>query len=108
MPQLTFKGISRQAVLDMSESLVDDLEVILNVPREYFTIEHVDSFFIKDGQRAEDYPLVFVAWFDRGEDMQNNTARTITAYVHNAGYKNVDVIFTTLERSKYYENGEHF
>lgn len=108
MPQLTFKGISKLAVLNMSEALVDELVAIINAPREYFTLEHVDSFFIKDGQKAPDYPLVFVAWFDRGQDIRDRAAKSITKHVHNAGYKNVDVIFTDLEKSKYYENGEHF
>lgn len=108
MPQLTFKGIRREAVMDMSKALVDELESLMETPRDYFTIEHVDSLFIKDGTQAEEYPLVYVAMFERGQELQNQAAKVITEHVQNAGYKNVDVIFTMLERSRYYENGAHF
>ena len=108
MPQLTFKSIPRQNVIDMSKALVDELEVAIGCPREYFTLEHVDSVFIKDGSIAPDYPLVFVALFDRGEEVQDKVAQIITDHVQRAGYPNVDVIFTLLERSRYYENGVHF
>lgn len=108
MPQLTFKGIKRQSVIDMSKALVDDLLGIIDVPREYFTIEHVDSMYILDGKQAPEYPLVYVNLFDRGSEAESKVAKAITRHVHNAGYKNVDVIFTILERSRYYENGEHF
>lgn len=108
MPQLTFKNIKRQSVLDISKPLVDELEAIMKVPRDYFTLEHVDSMFIQDGQQAGEYPLVFVAMFDRGQDVQDQTAKTITEKLQGIGYENVDVIFTLLERNRYYENGEHF
>lgn len=108
MPQLTFKNIKRQSVIDMSKTLIDDLQAIIDVPREYFTIDHVDSMYIMDGKQAEEYPLVYVNLFDRGSEAESKVAKTITKHVHSAGYKNVDVIFTILERCRYYENGEHF
>ena len=108
MPQLTFKGINRQSVIAMSKALVDELETIIYVPREHFAIEHVDSMYIIDGQEAPEYPLIYISLFDRGHEVEDKVAKAITKHVHHAGYKNVDVIFTTLERSRYYENGEHF
>ena len=108
MPQLTFKGIKRQSVIDMSKALIDELETIISVPREHFALEHVDSMYIMDGKEAVEYPLIYVNLFDRGRDTEDKVAKAITKHVHNAGYKNVDVIFTILERGRYYENGEHF
>lgn len=108
MPQLTFKGIKRQSVIDMSTALVDDLQEIIDVPREHFALEHVNSMYIMDGWEAEEYPLVYVYMFDRGSETEEKVAQAITKHIHKAGYKNVDVIFTTLERSRYYENGKHF
>jgi len=108
MPQLTFKGIKRQCVIDMSKALIDELETIINVPREHFALEHVDSMYIMDGKEAVEYPLIYVSLFDRGREAEDKVAKVITKYVHIAGYKNVDVIFTILEKSRYYENGEHF
>lgn len=108
MPILTFKNIERQSVLDMSTALVNELEALIQVPRDYFTVEHVDSMFIKDGKEADQYPLVFVSLFDRGAEVEDKTAKIITRHVQQSGYKDVDVIFTILERHRYYENGEHF
>jgi hypothetical protein len=108
MPQLTFKGIKRQSVIDMSKALIDELQTIIPVPREHFAIEHVDSMYIMDGREAEEYPLIYVNLFDRGKETEDKVAKAITKHIHNAGYKNVDVIFTILEKSRYYENGEHF
>ena len=65
MPQLTFKGIKSQCVIDMSKALIDELETIINVPRAYFALEHVDSMYIADGKEAGQYPLVYVNLFDR-------------------------------------------
>jgi len=108
MPQLTFKGIKRQCVIGMSKALVDELQAIIDVPREYFALDHVDSMYIMDGKEAAEYPLVYVNLFDRGREAEDKLAKAITKHVHHAGYKNVDVIFTILERNRYYENGEHF
>jgi len=52
--------------------------------------------------------MVEVAWFDRGQEIQDETARIITKYINLAGYENVDVIFFPLNKSNYYENGSHF
>lgn len=108
MPQITFKNIKRQSVIDMSKALTDELQSIINVPREHFALEHVDSMYIMDGKEAAEYPLIYVNLFDRGRETEDKVAKAITKHVQNAGYKNVDVIFTILERTRYYENGEHF
>lgn len=92
----------------MSKGLTDELQALLDVPREYFTIEHVDSMFIMDGKVAAEYPIINVYWFDRGQVIEEKVAKIITRHVQAAGYKDVDVIFTILEKSRYYENGEHF
>lgn len=108
MPQLTFKNIKRESVLALSTALVDELEALMNVPREHFTLEHVDSLFIADGQQAPEYPLVFVALFNRGQEVEDKAAQIITKHVHAMGYKDVDIVFSILERRRYYENGVHF
>jgi hypothetical protein len=108
MPQLTFKGIKRQSVIDMSKDLIDELQAIIPVPREHFTLEHVASMYIMDGKEAPEYPLIYVSLFDRGREVEDQVAKAITKHVQDAGYKNVDVIFTILDKSRYYENGEHF
>lgn len=108
MPQIKIRGIEREKVLSISTELVNKLENIIGCPKEYFTLEHICSTFIKDGELAESYPFVEVAWFDRGQEVQDKVAKCINSFVHRTGYTNVDIFFTVLKENSYYENGEHF
>ena len=108
MPQLKVRGIELIRLSEISKALIDELEELLKCPRNYFTIECINSTFIRDQEMAMDYPIVEIAWFDRGQEIQDNVAKIVTNYIHKVGYKAVDIIFTTLEEKKYYENGEHF
>ena len=108
MPALKFTGIDPKKVCDISKELVDELEELLKCPRDYFTLEVVNSIFVKDGEIVSGNAVAQVSWFDRGQDIQDKSAKIITKYLHSVGYKDVDVIFTVLYEDKYYENGEHF
>lgn len=108
MPALKFKAIDSKAVCNISKPLVDELQVAIQCPRDYFTIEIVQSTYIFDGELVEGPSVVEVSWFDRGQEVQDKVARIITKYVNSIGYKNLDVIFNKLQESNYYENGEHF
>ncbi|SHJ34183.1 protein of unknown function [Geosporobacter subterraneus DSM 17957] len=108
MPQIKFRGVAVEKVCNISKEMIDDLTEIIGCPRDYFTIEHIPSTFIQDGEITEGYPFVEVLWFDRGQSVQDKTARVITEYLHRAGYEQVDLFFQPLEKHRYYENGEHF
>lgn len=108
MPALKLKSIDPKAVSSISKSLVDELQAVIQCPRDYFTIELAQSNYIFDGEFVEGPALVEVSWFDRGQEVQDQVARIITKYINSIGYKNLDVIFIKLEKSSYYENGEHF
>jgi hypothetical protein len=108
MPALRFRAIDMNKALTMSKLMIDDLQELIQCPREYFSIEVVNSSFIMDEKIVEGLPVVEVSWFDRGHDIQDKAAMIITKYISQLGYKNVDVIFQALEKSRYYENGEHF
>lgn len=108
MPSLKLKSIETKKACSISTALIDELQELLQCPRDYFNIEVVQSIFIKDGEFTEGYPMVEVSWFDRGQEIQDKAAKIITKYINSIGYENVDVIFHTLEESRYYENGEHF
>ena len=108
MPHLKVRGVELIRLCAISKQLVDELEELIKCPRNYFTIELMNSTFIMDGETAMEYPIVEIAWFDRGQEIQDNVAKIVTSYINKAGYKSVDIIFTVLEEKKYYENGEHF
>jgi len=108
MPQIKIRGIDVEKISTISTSMIDQLEEIIDCPRDYFTIECISSTFIKNGKVDEGYPFIEVVWFDRGQQIQDNVAKSITNLIHNLGYKNVDVFFTVLKENFYYENGYHF
>lgn len=108
MPIITLRAVKQHEVINISKKLIDELETLLECPRDYFTIELRNSTFIKDGSISDAYPIIDVAWFDRGQELQDEVAKIITKYVRELGYETVDVIFHVLNGSLYYENGVHF
>lgn len=108
MPALKFKAINVEKICAVSKQLVDELEELLQCPRNYFSLEAVQSIYINDGKFTEGNPVVEVSWFDRGQEIQDKAAGIITKYVKLSGCSDVDVIFIKLDKVCYYENGEHF
>jgi hypothetical protein len=108
MPALKLKAIDENKALSVSKQLIDELQELIQCPRDYFSIELVQSKFIMDGIFVEGPQMVDVYWFDRGQETQDKAAKIITKYINSIGYKSVDIIFYSLEKDKYYENGEHF
>lgn len=107
MPMLKIRGIEEREVLEISEELIDELEEIIECPRDYFTIELIKSTYVMDGKVVNAPSIVEVEWFNRGQDVQNEVAKIITKYLRN-NRECLDVIFTNLSTNNYYENGEHF
>lgn len=108
MPALKLKAIDAKKALTISKVLIDELQELIQCPRDYFSIEVTQSKFIMDGKFVGGPQTVDVFWFDRGQDVQDKVAKIITKHINSIGYKSVDVVFHTLEEKKYYENGEHF
>lgn len=108
MPQIKIRGIEPAQICKISREMVDNLTPIIGCPREYFTIECIHSTAIKDGELVPVSPFIEVAWFDRGQEVQDQVALEITRQVQSLGIPSIDVAFLTFERRSYYENGEHF
>lgn len=108
MPSLKFKAMDSEKIKEVSTELVDELQSLLQCPRDYFNIEIAQSLYVCDGKYVNGYPMVEVAWFERPQEIQDQAAKIITKFANKAGYDPVDVIFTLLQENNYYENGEHF
>ncbi|SMC35329.1 DUF1904 family protein [Sporomusa malonica] len=108
MPQIIIKGMELDKIKDISKPLVDELHVIIGCPRDYFTLEAVNSVFIMDGRQQEITPLVQVNWFDRGQEVQDQVAAAIYRHVLSAGYCHVETFFVVLQENRYYENQNHY
>lgn len=108
MPRLVFKGIAVDDVKKISTALINELETLCKCPRQYFSIEVNKSDFVFDGEVIKPLAITEVFWFDRGEEVQDRTAKIITKYMKETGCGDADVFFIKLFRRDYYENGEHF
>lgn len=108
MPQIKMRGIETGIVRKLSKQLVDELAILTQSPRDYFTLEVIHSTFVMDGDVVPGYPFVEIAWFDRGQEIQDQVAQAISGLLNQAGYPSVDIMFTVLEKPRYYENGEHY
>lgn len=108
MPQLKISGVEVNDICKISVGIVKEMQELLQCPKEYFTLQCVNSTYIMDGKVVKESPTVEIAWFDRGQEVQDTMAKIITKYINEAGHENVDVIFSVLEKEKYYENGQHF
>lgn len=103
MPQLIFRGVEKELLVEVGENLVERLAQIMKTPADYFTIERVESEFI--GQK---YSFCEVGWFDRGQEVKDQTAQAITEVFRGKGLNGIDTVFTTYKPEDYYENGSHF
>lgn len=106
MPQLRIKGIEAEKILSISKDLVNELTEIVECPRDYFTIECIDTTSIFDGEFVETYPFVEVAWFDRGQKVQDRVAKIIATYINQLGVQDVEIAFVVFKENSYYENGK--
>ncbi len=105
MPQIKIRGIETEIIRKLSTQLIDELAILTQSPRDYFTLEVIHSTFVMDGEVVPGYPFVEIAWFDRGQETQNQVAQAISRLLKEGGCPNVDIMFTILEKSNYYENG---
>ncbi|WP_097026804.1 DUF1904 domain-containing protein [Clostridium peptidivorans] len=108
MPQIKIRGLKESEICKISKDMVDELQRLLECPREYFTIELIPTTLIKDGQIVTPYVFVEVGWFDRGQQVQDMFAGIVTKHILETSCENVDIIFTAFKESSYYENGMHF
>ncbi|RKD22374.1 protein of unknown function [Caminicella sporogenes DSM 14501] len=108
MPQLKIRGIEAEKIKRISKELIDELTEVVGCPRDYFTIECFNTTSIFDGEIVQTYPFIEVAWFDRGQEVQDKVAKIITKYIHSLNIESLDIAFTVFNKNSYYENGEHF
>ena len=108
MPQIIFKGTEEADIINISKELLDELEKQTEIPRDYFTLEYVETVYIMDGERIKLYPLIEIIMFDRGEEIKDKIAGITDRLLRKEGYEQIEIYFTDLKKRDYYENGEHY
>lgn len=102
MPKLSFKAVEIEDVRSISGPLMDDLQALLDVPRQNLFIEVSRSVFVRDGEVETAVPVVEVEWLPRDKGLQDQAADIITKHLASAGYHTVDLIFTMLDLERFY------
>ncbi len=62
MPHLRFRAVEPQAVQALSKPLTDELQPLMDCPREDFTFEYIYSTFFSEGEVSAAYPFVEVLY----------------------------------------------
>ncbi|WP_024872866.1 DUF1904 family protein [Tolumonas lignilytica] len=110
MPHIRCRGMQRETVAAMSETLVEQLANLTSTPTAHFTVEYIPAEFIATRFGGQAYPFIELFWFDRGQEVQNAAAQLITTIVKQVSGHDVDVavVVQPLARSGYYDNGQHY
>lgn len=109
MPHIRLRSVTEETVAHLSTVLPKELAPMMATSEDNFTIELVATKFFTRGTSSSADPFVEVLWFERGQEVQDASARRITELVQEqtkADY--VSVVFTALPKTCYYENGNHF
>lgn len=107
MPMLRFRGIEKEELLVKSTTLLDQLELLVGCPRDYFTLELLKSNYIFDGNLISQPTFIEVHWFDRGQEVQDKVAKALTS-LFQEDRDFLEIYFTNLKENNYYENGTHY
>ena len=103
MPMLKFKAMETKSVCSISKDLLDELQKLLQCPRETLSIEVSQSVYVKDGEIVSGPSVVEVHWFPRTQELQDKAAEIIIKHAQSIGYPNVEVIFSILDKDKVYK-----
>lgn len=108
MPQLTIRGIEPGQVQAVVAELVEDLAKIMDSPTDYFTIDCISTISFENGHLAPTFPFVQVGWFDRGQHIQDLSAKAIDRHFKSAGIEALEVVFIPFIENNYYSGGQHY
>lgn len=109
MPHIRCRALTMEQVEKLSATLPKMLAPVIQTPEDNFTVERIETLFFQGGQTTQSFPFVEVHWFPRTQEVQNETALHITKEVRRiTGAEDIVVVFQKLEKSAYYENGQHF
>lgn len=108
MPHLRFRGVEKDQVKAVSKDLLEKLSTELVCPKNHFTIEHIDTTFILDGEEnAGDKVFVEIIWVKRDEEKAQWVANLVTEMMKPYAKEDIIIYFTDIVNPNYYKNGIH-
>jgi len=108
MPQLTIRGIEPNTVATIVVPLVEELALVCECGTDNFTLDFlpVKSLSVTNGQLADTYPFIEVAWFERGQAVRDRFAEAVARHLRLGGVYEVEIAFKVYAEQAYYVNGE--
>lgn len=109
MPHIKFRGIKKDTIISNSKEIIDSLTSIIGCERSWFTLEHIDTEYIFDGDIVQGITFAEVFWFERDKETKDKVAAFLTTFLMNLNNKkDTTIIFFPLVGENYYDNGVHF
>ncbi|WP_338452788.1 DUF1904 family protein [Niallia oryzisoli] len=106
MPHLVIRGVSIEEMKRISMPLVGELAEICECGTDNFTFEVPHSTFVFDGEETQAFPLIEVKWFERGQEIRDRFAQSVTKHIMSTGAVEIEVVFIPFSEPAYYINGE--
>lgn len=109
MPHIRIRGLQPEDVRDLSRTLLMQCAEAVGCPEDWFTLEAVSTAFFFGGQEIKGGPIVECWWFERSQAICDRVAAVITEALRPlVEDRDVVVIFVSMPKTAYYENGQHF
>ncbi|TYP68370.1 DUF1904 family protein [Paenibacillus methanolicus] len=105
MPQLTFRGVARDALAAAVGPLVAELAEICECGTDNFTVDLLETAPIIGGEGGASYPFAEAAWFERGDYVRNRFAEAVARHMRSAGVADLELAFKVYREEMYYING---
>jgi hypothetical protein len=110
MPHLLIRGVGPEQIRSVSRELTEELSAICGCPRGDFLLEVLHTTAVSaDGELADSYPFIEVAWFDRGPAVQDRFAQAVDRHIREAlGLPELEIAFRAYRERDYYAGGVSF
>lgn len=106
MPHLIIRGIKPEQLCEISVPLVEELAVVCQCGTDNFTLEVLSTIGVFEGKIVPSFSFIEVTWFERGTEVRDRFAETVTKHVLSLGLPEVEIAFVAYREDSYYINGK--
>ncbi len=110
MPHIRMRGLPQEAVITLSETLLEQLAEICQGNSNSFVLDWIPSVSYRHGKVDMQHVQVEVLWFPKDPETHHAVEQAIRKAILSVYSQatHIVVMFTTLTPSNYYRDGHHF
>ncbi|WP_195269561.1 DUF1904 family protein [Eubacterium sp. 1001713B170207_170306_E7] len=108
MPRVTIHGIPCQSAKALAESVREIIVEVAETKPEYIHVLFQQTVHLDKMEEETWMPIADILWLGRSQEIQDRTAKALTALFRDNGFREAQVTFTDLPASCFYDNGEHY